>query len=91
MDFDISSDSRNRWDFIRDFCKSFGQSYGYSSAGGISWIARCTWIPAFDKATSRKRNRGPKKVSKHHIVDAFTALYITVIVTAAIFAMVTWK
>lgn len=91
MDFDSHENRRRGWLSIRDFCQSFQQSHGHSDLWRISWIARCTWIPAINKATSRRGNRGPKKVKKHHIVDALVALYITIIAIAVIATMVLSK
>lgn len=91
MDFFSNENSRDNWYPVRDIREPFGKPYSYSSAGGVSWIARRTWISALDKTTGRRGNRGPKKVKKHHIVNALTVLYISVLLSATIITAMTWK
>ena len=92
MDFDFRKDRRDNRRSIRDLCQEFRKPYRDNCPRRISWFARCTWIPAVDKATSRKRSngQGPRKVRKHHIVNFLTSIYLTIIVMAAGAIAVPW-
>jgi hypothetical protein len=92
MGINSKQNSRTGWSVVRDFCRSLKRSYGDNNAWRISWIARCTWIPAFDKATGRKgNNRRLKIILKHRIVSMFAGAYILIIFGSAIATVALWK
>lgn len=90
MDIHPHEDSRRGWLSVRDFYKSSDGPNSDSGIWRVSWLARCTWIPAINKAAGRKRGRGPRKMKKHHIVNFLATVYLSTLSISAVVTIVLW-
>lgn len=91
MDFHNLQNTWRSWFNLRAFHKQFKQSNCDSGIWRISRFARCTWIPAIDKATrGKKSGKGPKRIKKLHIVNILIATYLVIIIMAAFLSVETW-